>query len=441
MRRKTPIGRILAGGATSLVLVLAALSILAQPGSGGGDAPHGAMPMDRQLSALDRLLGGRRTVERPAWTGTTFWMSLIPRDNPGTEAQVALGRKLFFDPRLSKDGTVACATCHDVSRGFSDRRSLFEGVGGNVGKRNSPTVVNALFYATQFWDGRAASLEDQAKLPIVNPIEMGQPDGAAAVAAIARDPSYEEAFRKAYGKGIDFDDLARALGAFQRTLVFLDAPFDRFARGDAKAIGADARAGWALFNGKGRCTGCHQISADRPLGTDNRFHNVGVSARHQDFEGLAKKALAALEKDSSQNMVDQLAIQTDVAELGRFVVTRNRPDIGAFRTPQVRNVGVTAPYMHDGSLTTLWDVMDHYNKGGEANAFLDGGMEPLDLTDPEIDQIVAFMFTLTDERLGDQNQAEMTRQRALSTARRPFRDENIAHRKSLLFEQRLQKGK
>lgn len=441
MGKKALLGKTLGGGATWLVLVLAGASIPAQPASVGGDAPHGAMPMDRQLSALDHLLGERRTVERPVWTGTTFWTSLIPKDNPGTADQVALGRKLFFDPRLSKDGTVACATCHDVSRGFTDRRSLFEGVGGNIGKRNSPTVLNALFYATQFWDGRAASLEDQAKLPIVNPIEMGQPNAAAAVSAIAQDTSYEEAFRKAYGKGIEFADLARAIGAFERTLVFMNAPFDRFARGDASAISADARAGWALFNGKGRCTGCHQISSERPLGTDNRFHNVGVSARHQDFEGLAKKALAALEQEDTQHMIDQLAIQTDIAELGRFVVTRNRSDIGAFRTPQVRNVGVTAPYMHDGSMTTLWDVMDHYNKGGEANAFLDGGMEPLDLTEHEIDEIVAYMFTLTDDRLADQNQAEMKRQRAAASARRPFRDDNIAHRKSLVFEQRLHQGK
>jgi cytochrome c peroxidase len=399
------------------------------------------MAMDRQVATLNTWVGERPKVERPAWTGTTFWTALIPKDNPGSAEQVALGRKLFFDARLSRDGTVACATCHDVSRGLSDRRSLFEGVGGSIGKRNSPTVMNALFYASQFWDGRAATLEDQARLPIVNPIEMGQPNERAAVAAIAGDVAYQDAFRKAYGKDVNFDDLVRALGAFQRTLIFMSSPFDRFVRGDANAISADAKAGWALFNGKGRCTACHQMSGDRPIGTDNRFHNVGVSARHQDFEGLVKKALAALQKDSSQESIDQLALQTDLSELGRFVVTRNRGDIGAFRTPQVRNVGVTAPYMHDGSLTTLWDVMDHYNKGGEANAFLDGGMEPLDLTDREIDQMVAFMFALTDERLAAQNQTEMQRQRAIAIKRRPFRDEALEHRKILLFEQRLKRRK
>jgi cytochrome c peroxidase len=426
---------------TASCLLLLSYAAVSQPVSGGGNAPHGALPMDRQVATTLAWIGERPRVERPAWAGEIFWTVLVPRDNPGNAEQVALGQKLFFDPRLSRDGTVACATCHDVSRGFADRRSLFEGIGGKIGKRNSPTVMNALFYAAQFWDGRAATLEDQARLPIVNPIEMGQPNEAAATAAIAGDPEYQEAFRRAYGKEVNFDDLVRAIGAFERTLVFMNSPFDRFMRGDLSAISADARAGWVLFNGKGRCTGCHQMSGERPIGTDNRFHNVGVSARHQDFEGLVRRALVALEKDGSQEMIDQLALQTDVSELGRFVVTRNRADVGAFRTSQVRNVGVTAPYMHDGSLPTLWDVMDHYNKGGEPNAFLDGGMEPLALSEREIDQIVAFMFALTDERLADQNRAEMKRQRQVASQRRPFRDEPLAHRKKLLFEQRSQKGR
>jgi cytochrome c peroxidase len=213
--------------------------------------------------------------------------------------------------------------------------------------------------------------------------------------------------------------------------------FDRFARGDRSAISRDAIEGWALFNGKARCTSCHQISSSNPIGTDNRFHNVGVSARHQDFEGLAKQALGALAKDSSKEALDQLALQTNLSELGRFVVSRNRSDIGAFKTSQLRNIGVTGPYMHDGSLTTLWDVMDHYNKGGEANPYLDGGIEPLALNEAEISQLVAFMFTLTDDRLKAQNDSELARQRQVATTQRPFRDENAANRKSLQFEARL----
>jgi cytochrome c peroxidase len=373
----------------------------------------------------------------PAGVDPMYWKALVPSDNITNAERVALGRKLYFEPRLSKDGSVACATCHDVNRGFTDRRNTAEGIRDQIGQRNAPTVLNAAFFSSQFWDGRAATLEEQAKLPIINTIEMGQPDGAAAVAAVANDPEYQKAFHAAYGRPVNYDDIGRALAAFERTLIFLDAPFDRFARGDAKAISSDARAGWALFNGKARCTACHQISSSNPIGTDNRFHNVGVSARHQNFEQLAKQGLAALVKNSSKEAIDELALKTNLSELGRFQVTRNRSDIGAFKTSQVRNVGVSAPYMHDGSMATLWDVMDHYNKGGEANAYLDGGIEPLALSEAEISQLVAFMFSLTDVRLSDQNQAEFERQRAIAAQRRPFRDDAAASRKLLPFEARV----
>jgi cytochrome c peroxidase len=297
--------------------------------------------------------------------------------------------------------------------------------------------MNAAFFETQFWDGRAPSLEEQAKLPIVNPIEMGMPDGKAATAAIASDPEYQAAFQAAYGRAPNYDDIGRALAAFERTLIFLTSPFDRFLRGEPDAISADARTGFALFNGKARCNSCHQMSSSRPIGADNRFHNIGVSARHQNFEELAKRGLAAVAQNDSVESLDRLALETDLSELGRFVVTRNRADIGAFKTSQVRNVGVTAPYMHDGSLATLWDVIDHYNKGGEVNPFIDGGIEPLALSEREIDQLVAFLFSLTDERLAKQNEAEFTRQKALAAQRRTFREVTQAQREVLPFEHLL----
>ena len=393
--------------------------------------------MSAQLSQVTALV---RTPPpaAPAGIDPAFWTAIVPPDNIGNEARIALGRKLYFDPKLSKDGTVACATCHDVSRGFTDRRGTSEGINDKLGQRNAPTTLNAALYQSQFWDGRAATLEEQAKLPILNPIEMGQNDGNAVVAAIKNDAEYQRAFQAAYGKGVNFDDLARAIAAFERTLIFLDAPFDRFAGGDLRAIDDEAKAGWVLFNGKARCISCHQVSSSMPIGTDNRFHNVGVSARHKDFESLAKKGLEALAKDSSKEAIDRFALQTDLSELGRFVVTRNRADIGAFKTAQVRNVGVTAPYMHDGSMATLWDVMDHYNKGGEANPYLDGGMEALALSEREIDQLVAFMFTLTDVRFDADNRSEMIRQKKIAAGKRPFRDDNAAHRKVLTFERRLE---
>lgn len=429
--------------ATACVLALGAggLWALAQAEDKEPERLHGALPMDQQRSKVDKLLAGKTKVEVPRGVSPTFFATLVDPENPGTEQQVALGKKLFFDLRLSKDGTVACATCHDASRGFTDHRPLFEGVGGQVGRRNSPSVLNAVFFSRQFWDGRADSLEAQAALPITNPIEMGQPSIQAAVAAIGGDAAYQKEFRTAYGRELNFLDITRAIAAYERTLIFLDAPFDRFVAGDAKAISDDARAGWALFNGKARCTACHQLSSGSPIGTDNRFHNIGVSARHQDFETLATKALATLAADDSKEKQDRLALETDFGELGRFVVTKNRSDVGSFKTQQIRNIGISAPYMHDGSLATLWDVMDHYNKGGEANPYLDGGIEPLALSEQEIDRVVAFLFTLTDDRLVDQNDAELTRQKGLADKQRPFRDNDLANRKVYTFERRLAEGR
>jgi cytochrome c peroxidase len=394
--------------------------------------------MTTQTTRVTELVRPFPPSGAPAGIEPSFWKFIVPTDNAGNETRIALGRKLYFEPRLSKDGTVACATCHDVSRGLSDRRGTSEGIGDKLGRRNAPTIMNAALFSSQFWDGRAATLEEQAKLPIQNPIEMGQPDGNAALAGIKNDADYQKAFKDAYGRGINFDDLARAIAAFERTLIFLDAPFDRFIAGDSKAIDDEAKAGWVIYNGKGRCTACHQISSSSPIGSDNRFHNIGVSARHQDFEALAKKGLDALAKDASKETIDKLALETDLSELGRFVVTRNRGDIGAFKTSQVRNVGITAPYMHDGSMATLWDVIDHYNKGGEANPYLDGGIEPLALSEKEVDQLVAFLFSLTDMRFDADNKAELARQKKIAAGKRPLRDDAAAQRKVLPFERRAE---
>jgi cytochrome c peroxidase len=403
-----------------------------------GSAAHGALAMEEQQKRIDALGLHPATGPAPLGVDANIWRALQPSENALTDARAALGRALYFDTRLSRDGTVACATCHDVSRGFSDRRPTAEGIDGKLGRRNSPSTLNAWLLQTQFWDGRAPLLEDQARLPITNPIEMGQPDEAAAVAAISKDEKYQKAFQDAYGHAVNMDDIARALASFERTLVFLDAPFDRFVAGDVSAISDDAKRGWALFQGKARCGACHQFNSANPLGSNNKFHNIGVSARHQDFEKLAIRALAELEKSGNNTEVkDRLALETDLSELGRFVVTLHRSDIGAFRTSQLRNIGMTAPYMHDGSLSTLWDVMDHYNKGGEANPYLDGGIEPLALSENEINQLVAFLFTLSDARFAQQNDAELERQRGLANKQRPFRNDEQAMRKMLPFEGRL----
>jgi len=403
-------------------------------------APHGAMDMQAQQQMVQSLLAGTNPLN-PSGVDAAIWVRYaVPADNGLTPARIALGRKLYFDMRLSADGTVACATCHDASRGFSDRRNVAEGIRDQLGKRRTPTVMNAALFQSQFWDGRAPRLEDQAKLPIVNPIEMGQPSGAAAIAAIASDPQYVQMFKAAYGHAPNYADLGRAIASYERTLIFLDSPFDRWQAGDESAISEQAKRGFALFNGAARCASCHMINGSNPLGTDNRFHNVGVSARHQNFEALARQALAILARAqgaAGTAAIDKLALSTDMSELGRFMVTKNRSDIGAFKTEQLRNVGITAPYMHDGSMQTLWDVMDHYNKGGEENPFLDGGIEPLALSEAQIDDVVAFLFTLTDRRFAAENAAAYRTQRERAQKFRPFRDEALAQRRVLPFEQRV----
>jgi cytochrome c peroxidase len=422
--------RLAAGAVLSLLAMAAAEPLLA------ATSAHGAQDMTAQQQRLDALHTPNTGV--PPGVDPVAWANIyIPGDNQPTPDRIALGRKLYFDTRLSRDGTVSCATCHDVSRGFTDRRNVSEGVGDHLGRRSAPTTMNAALFQSMFWDGRAPTLEEQAKLPILNPIEMGHPDGASAVKALEADPTYTELFQKAYGRGPNYEDVGRAIASFERTLIFLDAPFDKYVAGDANAISPAAQRGLVLFGGKARCVSCHMLNASNPLGTDNLFHNIGVSARTKNFEDLARKGLAAVKESSDSRALDNLALATDLGELGRFITTRNRSDIGAFKTEQLRNVGITAPYMHDGSLHTLWDVMDHYNKGGETNPYLDGGIEPLNLSESEIDDLVAFLFTLTDSRFAAENEAAYQDQKALAAKQRPFRDNALAHRQVLPFETRV----
>jgi len=419
------------------VLALVALQGLGQESAEIPMAEHGAASMDYQLAELEKLLPEVDVTAAPPGFDPVVWEAFIPEGNEMTAARVELGKKLYFDTRLSRDESVSCATCHDVTRAFTDQRNVSEGIANQNGRRNAPTVMNSALLQTLFLDGRAPTLDHQARLPIVNPIEMGFPNGDAVVAAIADDPEYQRMFQTAYGRDVNYEDLGQAIGAFERTIIFIDSPFFRFLAGDEDAISADAKEGWRLFNEKARCVTCHPMNLSNPLGTDNRFHNIGVSARHQDFETLARSGLRALAEDPSESKLEQLALGTDMSELGRFMVTKNRSDIGAFRTSMLLNIGITQPYMHDGTLETLWDVMDHYNKGGEPNPFLDGGMEALGLVDEEIDQIVAFLFSLTDDRFAEQNQQQMEAQKAKAAANRPFRDDDLAFRQKIAFEDRI----
>jgi len=348
----------------------------------------------------------------------------VPADRWPTTDKVALGEKLFNDKRLSIDDSTSCATCHDPQKGFVDHKPQAEGVKKQRGQRNSPTVLNAMFNATQFWDGRAPSLEEQAKLPILNPIEMAQKSPDDVVAKLRGIPEYTEKFQAVFGREVSYDDMAAAIAAFERTQFSADAPFDHFIAGDGTAMSESARRGWTLFNGKGRCNACHAVSGANPLFSDQKFHNIGIAAHKVDFIDRARKG-AAVVRSGDVKQVDELALQTEFSELGRFLVTKRLNDIGAFKTPTLRNIAATAPYMHDGSLPTLWDVMDHYNKGGVANPYLDGGMQRLGLTEPEMDDTVAFLETLTSPRYAAFAKEEMAKQRARKNVR-PERDTDVA---------------
>jgi cytochrome c peroxidase len=349
----------------------------------------------------------------------------VPADNPQTPEKVSLGEKLFFDGRLSVDGTVACSTCHDPARAFSDGREVSIGVKGHAGQRNAPTILNALFNTAQFWDGRAKTLEQQAGLPIINPVEMGQPSLEVAAAKIAEIPEYVKEFQGVFGRPPNPTDLERAIASYERTQVSFDSPFDHFMAGDDNAISASAKHGWELFNTKGRCFKCHALSEEKRDPTyfmDRDFHNIGVGIIRHNVVSEACKAQT--EVDSGNTIeVDQAAIQSDMSVLGRFLVTKKDADIASFKTPGLRNVLITAPYFHDGSQATLWDAVDHYNKGdGIKNPWLDGDMQPLALMEPEIDDLVEFMAALTSSQYQQQGIKELERQRAISRTNRPQRD-------------------
>jgi cytochrome c peroxidase len=336
-----------------------------------------------------------------------------------------LGQKLFFEPRLSGDGAVACATCHDPARAFTDGRPVSVGIHGRVGQRNAPTVLNALYNKTQFWDGRVNTLEKQAALPITNPFEMGSASIGDAVSKIAGDKDYQTQFMQAFGQDVNEQDMLSAIAAYERTLASFDSPFDHFIAGDANSISDSARRGWELFNGKARCRLCHALTDNQPdttLFMDDDFHNIGIGILRHHVTPLAQQA----ERELAQGRlatIDIVAITSEMSVLGRFLVTRKQSDIASFKTPGLRNLLVTGPYFHDGSMQTLWDVMDHYNKGdGITNPWLDKDMQPLALTEPEIDDVVAFLASLTSPQykaIGDQ---EYARQLATSKVNRPQRD-------------------
>ena len=330
----------------------------------------------------------------------------VPAGNPQTPEKIALGDKLFNDKRFSSTGLVACATCHAADKAFTDSPlKTSEGIKKLRGTRNAPTVVNSAYFKSQFWDGRSVDLEDQAQHPFVNPVEMGLKDHTPILKIVRSDPEYTKAFQAVFGKSasaITMKEVTQAIAAFERTKIAGNSPFDHYYfAGKENALTDAQKRGFDLFVNKGRCVSCHVVEQTTALFSDNRFHNVGVGINdiQSDVPKLATEFLKA--KATLAEVDRKVLSDKKTSELGRFAVTKGLDDLGSFKTPTLRNVAVTAPYMHDGSLATLKDVIVHYNNGGvtkkgnPVNDFLSGGIRPLLLTDAEVDDLVAFMEALT----------------------------------------------
>ena len=288
-----------------------------------------------------------------------------PSANLGYVQKVDLGRQLYFDTRLSKNNSVSCAFCHNPGTGFADARQFSIGAFGTSGGRQAPTVYNTGFLPLQFWDGRAGSLEEQAVGPIHNPIEMAERHETV-VPKIAKISGYQKQFQLIFGAGASLQHIGEAIAAFERTIVSQNSAFDKYVLGDSQALDDAAVRGLALYRGKARCLLCH----NGPNFTDDQFHNLGVPQ------------VGPLKED-----------------LGRFLVSRRERDKGAFKTPTLRSIAETAPYMHDGVFKTLEEVVDFKDAGGMTNPHLSPLMKPLNLTREEKADLIAFLKALTGEPL------------------------------------------
>jgi cytochrome c peroxidase len=286
-----------------------------------------------------------------------------PSANLNYKAKIDLGKQLYFDGRLSKSGAISCAFCHNPGTGFADPRQTSIGIGGGVGGRQSPTVYNTAFNHVQFWDGRARSLEEQAIGPIQNPIEMGETHENV-VSKLNKLKGYQQQFRAVFGTEVNLQGIAEAIAAYERTVISTNSSFDKYVAGDTKAMDESAVRGMALFKGKARCILCH----NGPNFTDNQFHNLGVPQ------------VGPMKED-----------------LGRYNVSKAEKDKGAFKTPTLRSITETAPYMHDGALKTLEEAVDFLNAGGGANSNLSTLVKPLNLTPEEKTDLVTFLKALTGE--------------------------------------------
>lgn len=332
----------------------------------------------------------------------------VPAHNPMTEEKILLGKKLFNDVRFSTTGKVSCATCHAESKAFTDKLRVAEGVNGLRGTRNSPTVLNAAFNRTQFWDGRSPDLEDQSQHPFVNPVEMALPNHEPILKLIREDATYREMFKKAFAMDadkIDMKQVMMAIASFERTLIDGNSRFDRWYFNGEKTLNEAEIRGFNVFLGNGRCVSCHVVEQTSALFTDHKFHNIGVGInklKMAEVEGLGHEFMKAAY--TTEEVDKKVLADPKSSELGRFAISKLTPEMGAFKTPTLRNIDLTGPYMHDGSLKTLEEVVEHYNRGGASsekevvNPFISGGIRPLNLSEREKKDLVVFMKALTSAK-------------------------------------------
>ncbi len=328
----------------------------------------------------------------------------VPADNPQTPAKIRLGEQLFHDTRFSSTGEIACKNCHLDAIAFHDGRPVPRGVHMARGTRNAPTVVNAAYFELQFWDGRARSLEQQATQPLLNPVEHGLRDAAEVVRILRSDPGYVEQIRTVFGVSADAitpEHFGRAVAAYERTLIAGDSPFDRwYYGGDAEALTAAAQRGFEVFTGAGHCAQCHPVGPTDALFTDQRFHNVNAGFARL---GPAPKQLAQRYRGARASNLDHAVLsELQISELGRYAVSDRLEDLGAFKTPGLRNIARTAPYLHDGSLNTLEKVVRFFDNGGKLdpddpgpNPFQSPLIRPLGLSEQQRSDLVAFLESLT----------------------------------------------
>jgi cytochrome c peroxidase len=354
----------------------------------GGEATGGPSPASVYWMKSDpaKIHDEPLAVDPPVGLNPLTPVAVVPAHNPMTRGKLELGRLLYFDPRISKDGTVSCATCHNPEKGWTDQLPHSIGIKGQEGQRNAPTVLNTAYGRTMFWDGRAPSLEGQAQGPIQNKIEMGDQTYQEIVERLRQIPAYQEQFQKVFGTPVTLDGMAKAIATFERTALSGNSPYDRYNSGnDVKALSESQKRGMVLFGlslnseddfttdvvrKKANCTTCH-------LGfnfTDEKFHNLGVG--WDDTTGK-------------------------FADLGLWAISpigaKDDAEIGAFKTPTLRDLERTGPYMHDGSEKTLEEVVEFYDRGGNGNPSLDKDMKKLNLTAPEKADVVAFMRALTGD--------------------------------------------